>query len=75
MMNPLHPRLSIVRQSELASISRAVLSCSHVENEGTLRLMRLMTSSIWRRRGTARVRCCGICGATAGAFVGVASAA
>jgi len=43
MIEPDHPRLSIVRQCELASISRSSFyRASTVENEATLRLMRLI---------------------------------
>ena len=43
MIEPGHPRLSIVRQCELASISRSSFyRAPTVENEATLRLMRLI---------------------------------
>ena len=43
MINPGHPRLSIVRQCELASISRSSFYRQPTaENEETLRLMRLI---------------------------------
>ena len=43
MIDPGHPRLSIVRQCELASISRSSFYREPTaENEGTLRLMRLI---------------------------------
>ena len=43
MIEPDHPRLSIVRQCELASISRSSFyRAPAVENEATLRLMRLI---------------------------------
>src|SRR4051795_13267291 len=43
MIEPGHPRLSIVRQCELASISRSSFYREPtVESEGTLRLMRLI---------------------------------
>ena len=43
MIEPDHPRLSIVRQCELASISRSSFyRAPTVENEATLRLMRLI---------------------------------
>ena len=43
MIEPDHPRLSIVRQCELASISRSSFyRAPTMENETTLRLMRLI---------------------------------
>ena len=43
MIEPDHPRLSIVRQCELASISRSSFyRAPTMENEATLRLMRLI---------------------------------
>ncbi len=43
MINPGHPRLSIVRQCELASISRSTFYRKPMaQNEATLRLMRLI---------------------------------
>ena len=48
MIEPDHPRLSIVRQCELASISRSSFYREPaVESEGTLRLMR-MIDELWR---------------------------
>ena len=44
MIDPGHPRLSIVRQCELASISRSSFYREPaVESEETLRLMRLLS--------------------------------
>ena len=42
MIDPGHPRLSIVRQCELASISRSSFYREPAESEETLRLMRLL---------------------------------
>ena len=57
MIDPGHPRLSIVRQCELASISRSSFYREPtVESAATLRLMRLIDDSSWRRRGMARIR-------------------
>ena len=70
MIDPGHPRLSIVRQCELASISRSSFYREPaVESKETLRLM----SSSWRHLGTARGRWHGICDATAGALGAIAS--
>jgi putative transposase len=56
MIDAGHPRLSIVRQCELASISRSSFYREPtMENEETLRLMRVSsTSSSSRRPGTVR---------------------
>jgi len=62
MIDPGHPRLSIVRQCELASISRSSFyRRPTAESEETLRLMRLIDDSSSRRLGTARGRWRGIC--------------
>lgn len=57
MIEPEHPRLSIVRQCELVSISRSAYY-GPVRGEGPLNLalMRLIDEQFWRRRGTARGR-------------------
>ena len=48
MIDPGHPRLSIVRQCELASISRSSFYREPTaENEETLRLMRLIDEQFW----------------------------
>jgi len=63
MIDPGHSRLSIVRQCELASISRSSFyRAPTVENEATLRLMR-----------PVRGRWHGIYAATAGALGAIAS--
>ena len=75
MIEPGHPRLSIVRQCELASISRSSFYREPTaESEETLRLMRLIDEQSWKRRGTARDRWRGICGATVGALDATESA-
>ena len=74
MIDPGHPRLSIVRQCELASISRSSFYREPaVESEETLRLISLLDEQSWRHLGTARGRWHGICGVTAGAFGAIAS--
>src|ERR1700683_3806157 len=73
MIDPGHPWLSIVRQCELASISRSSFYREPTaESEETLRLMRLIDEQSWRRRGTARGRWHGICGVTVGALGAIA---
>jgi hypothetical protein len=73
MIEPGHPRLSIVRQCELASISRSSFYREPtMESEETLRLMLSSTSSSWKRRGMARGRWLGICAVTAGALAAIA---
>jgi len=63
MIEPEHPRLSIVRQCELVSISRSgFYHCPAGETLLNLELMRLVTRSFWRRLGMARVRWRGSCG-------------
>ena len=74
MIEPGHPRLSIVRQCELASISRSSFYREPTAvSEATLRLMRLIENSSWRHHGTARDRWRGICVATVGALGAIAS--
>ena len=74
MIDPDHPRLSIVRQCELASISRSSFYRQPTaENEETLRLMRLIDEQFLRRLGTARGRWRGICAATAGVLGAIVS--
>ena len=74
MIDPGHPRLSIVRQCELASISRSSFYREPaVESKETLRLMRPLDEQFWRHLGTARGRWHGICDATAGALGAIAS--
>ncbi len=74
MIDPGHPRLSIVRQCELASISRSSFYREPTaENEETLRLMRLIDEQFLETPGTARDRWHGICGVTAGALGAIAS--
>ena len=72
MIDPGHPRLSIVRQC--ASISRSSFYGENqaAETEATLRLMVSLTSSSWRRRRTIG-RWHGICAAMAGAWDAIAS--
>jgi len=74
MIDPDHPRLSIVRQCELASISRSSFYREPpAENEETLRLMRLIDEQFLETPWTARGRWRGICAATAGALGAIAS--
>ena len=76
MIDPDHPRLSIVRQCELASISRSSFYREPTaESEETLRLMRLIDEQSCRRRGTARGRWHGICRVTVGGLGAIASVA
>jgi hypothetical protein len=73
MIDPGHPRLSIVRQCELASISRSSFYREPTaESEVTLRLMRLIDEQ-FLETGTARGRWRGICATTAGAWGVIAS--
>ena len=74
MIDPGHPRLSIVRQCELASISRSSFYREPTaENEETLRLMRLIDEQFLETPGMARGRWRGICAATAGALGAIVS--
>ncbi len=68
MIDPGHPRLSIVRQCELASISRSKFYRKPMaRNEATLRLMRLIDEQFletpWygSRQMVRRLRCTGWC--------------
>ena len=71
-----HPRLSIVRQCELASISRSSFYREPTPESEGKRCDRcvLSTSSSWKGRGTARGRWRGICGAMVGASDAIVSA-
>ena len=69
-----HPRLSIVRQCALASISRSAFYREPTaESEKTLRLMRLIDEQFLETPwyGSRQMR--GICDATAGALGGIES--
>ena len=68
MIDPGHKRLSIVRQCELVSISRASFYRRPAdESEENLALMRLIDETSWSVRSTALARWRGICGGWAGA--------
>ena len=57
MIDPGHPRLSIVRQCELAAISRATFYRTPAGESGeTLALTRLIDETFWNARSTARAR-------------------
>jgi len=76
MIDPGHPRLSIVRQCKLASISRSSYYREpSAKSEATLRLMRLIDEQFLEtpRLGTARGKWRGICAATAGALDAIAA--
>jgi putative transposase len=61
MIDPGHPRLSIVRQCDLVSISRSSFFREPTpESAQNLALMRLIDEQFWRRPGTARGRWRGI---------------
>jgi hypothetical protein len=53
MIEPDHARLSIVRQCELASISRSFYREPAVKSEGTLRLMRMIDEQFSRTAAQA----------------------
>ena len=66
MIEPEHPRLSVVRQCELVSISRSGFYHRPTgETPLNLELMRLIDAQFWRRPGTAHDRWHGTCGARA----------
>jgi putative transposase len=75
MIEPGHPRLSIVRQCELASISRSSFYREPTAvSEATLRLMRRIDEQFLETpHGTARDRWRGICVAAVGALDAIAS--
>ena len=67
MIEPDHPRLSIVRQCELVSISRAAFYRRPAgESEENLALMRLIDETFLNARSTAPARWRGTCGGSAG---------
>ena len=75
MIEPDHPRLSIVRQCELASISRSSFYREPtVESEATLRLMRLIDEQFLEIPWYDSRQMPANCGAMVGALVVIASA-
>ena len=74
MIDPGHPRLSIVRQCELASISRSSFYREPTaEDEETLRLMRLIDEQFLETPWYGHGRWRGICAAMAGALGAIVS--
>ena len=76
MIDPGHPRLSIVRECELASISRSSFYREPTaENEETLRLMRLIDEQFLQTPWYGSRHMHGICGVPAGALGAIAPSA
>jgi hypothetical protein len=74
MIDPGHPRLSIVRQCELVSIGRSSFYREPTPDSAeNLVLMRLIDEQFLETLCTARDRWRGICGATAGASGAIVS--
>jgi putative transposase len=74
MIDPGHPRLSIVRQCELASISRSSFYREPaVESEETLRLMRLLDEQFLETPWYGSRQMAWRCDVTAGALGAIAS--